>query len=60
MEFVVAEREADDGAVVVVLAAGGSGRQLEVADGAVLSGLGLKVIWFIPLDSNFDYKYLTY
>ena len=41
MEFVVAEREADDGAVVVVLAAGRGGRQLEVTDRAVLSGLGL-------------------
>ena len=42
VEFVVAEGEADEVRVAVVLAAGGGGRQLQVADRAVLAGLGLE------------------
>ena len=45
VELVVAEGEADEGAVVVVLAAGGRRRQLQVADRAVLPGLGLRGKW---------------
>ena len=45
VELVVAEGEADEGAVVVVLAAGGRRRQLQVADWAVLAGLGLREKW---------------
>ena len=45
VELVVAEGEADEGAVVVVLAAGGGRRQLQVADRAVLPGLGLRGKW---------------
>ena len=45
VELVVAEGEADEGAVVVVLAAGGGRRQLQVADRAVLPGLGLREKW---------------
>ena len=42
VELVVAEGEADEVRVAVVLAARGGGRQLKVANGAVLAGLGLE------------------
>ena len=42
VELVVAEGQADEGAVLLVLAAGRGSRQLKVADRAVLTGLGLQ------------------